>query len=143
MKNTIKMFGIIAIVAVIGFAMAGCATGGGSSGGGTSAADEAKLAAVAPGDVPANLVGRWFSDERKRRGDFYFEITADGKVITEDDAFTIHADGTHLWMPHPTMGEVAFPSFSESGRTPYKLVGNTLNLTMNVMGHTMEMELFR
>jgi len=29
MKNMVKLFGVIALVAVIGFSMAGCDTGGG------------------------------------------------------------------------------------------------------------------
>jgi len=33
MKNMVKLFGVIALVAVIGFSMAGCDTGGGGSGG--------------------------------------------------------------------------------------------------------------
>ena len=36
MKNMVKLFGAIALVAVIGFSMAGCDTGGGGGGGGGS-----------------------------------------------------------------------------------------------------------
>jgi len=35
MKNMVKLFGAIALVALIGFSMAGCDTGGGGSGGGS------------------------------------------------------------------------------------------------------------
>ena len=145
MKYTLKVFGIIAFIAVIGFSIAGCASLGGSGGGGGSASDEARLAAVPAGDVPANLVGRWFGDSRKRRGDFAFEITADGKFIDEDGdpQYPVHADATHIWFPHPIMGEAAFPAGNERGRTPYRLSGNTLTLPMTVMGMTMELEFFR
>ena len=144
MKNTIKMkailriAGIIAFVAVIGFAMVGCATGGGKS-----AADDTKLADVAPGDVPANLVGRWFDDARKRSGDFEFEITADGKFRNDDgDAFTIHADETHLWLVDSTGAEMGF-SQEQGQRNPYRISGNTLYITSTVMGMTVELELFK
>jgi len=45
MKNTIKVLGIVALIAVIGFSFAACDTGGGSGGGGGSGELWAKLTA--------------------------------------------------------------------------------------------------
>jgi len=55
MKNTIKIFGIIALVVIIGLSMASCGGGGGSSspaaGTGSTAAPAAPTAAAAPAAI--------------------------------------------------------------------------------------------
>ena len=141
MKNTLKILGIIAFIVVIGFSIVGCASLGGGGGGGSSS-NEASLAAVPAGDVPANLVGRWYDDARKRRGDFAFEITADGKLIQDGGTNTLFADATHIWI---SVGNGIIASFdARTGeKTPYRLVGNSLFMTLTVMGYTVEMEYFR
>ena len=144
MKNTLNVFGIIAFVAIIGFSSVGCASFGGSGGGGGGggASNEARLTAVPAGNVPANLVGTWYDDARKRRGDFVFEITADGKIVQTGGVNTIYADETHLWLMHPQGGEISFTQV-RGERTPYRISGNNLYLTMIVMGHTIETQYFR
>jgi len=141
MKNTLKILGIIAFIAVIGFPIVGCASLGGGGGGGNSS-NEASLAAVPAGDVPANLVGRWYDDARKRRGDFVQEITADGKLIVDGGSIsTLYADATHLWLS--SNGVTSSLDGSVGQKTPYRLVGNSLFMTITAMGMTMETELFR
>jgi hypothetical protein len=49
MKNTLKLFGIIAFVTVIGFTMAACGDGDDGGGGGSS------------NTIPSELLGRWYS----------------------------------------------------------------------------------
>ena len=57
MKNKLKLLGIIAVVAVIGFSMVGCDNGNGGGGGG----------------VPAELVGTWVNADFRD-----IEFAADG-----------------------------------------------------------------
>ena len=59
MKNSIKLFGVIAMVAIIGFSMAACDNG--STGGG--------------GKVPEELRGKWLGNDG---GPIYLFFNADG-----------------------------------------------------------------
>ena len=54
MKNKVKIFGIIAIVAIIGFSMAACDSGGDSGGGGGGNTDPKTITIV---DVPSSWAG--------------------------------------------------------------------------------------
>jgi len=145
MKNTFKILGIIAFIAVIGFSIVGCASfgGGGGSSSGSSSSNETSLAAVPAGDVPANLVGKWYDDAKKRKGDFVQEITADGKLILDGgDISTLYADATHLWISSAE-GTISSLDGTIGQKTPYRLEGNSLFMTITAMGMTMETELFR
>ena len=54
MKNTFKLIGIIAFVAIIGFSMASCDSGGDSGGGGKNNTEPKTIIIV---DVPSNWAG--------------------------------------------------------------------------------------
>jgi len=57
MKNVLKFFGIIAILALIGFSVISCVS-----------------LKPSPSYVTPNVIGKWYNES----GDFVFEITADG-----------------------------------------------------------------
>ena len=75
MKNFLKLFGIIALVAVIGFSMAACGGDDGGNGNGNGT-----------GSFNTDLVGKW---ENTNYG--YFEFTADGTGSFHKDIF--HQNG--------------------------------------------------
>jgi hypothetical protein len=77
MKNTIKLFGIIAIVAVIGFTFAACGDGGGGGGGGGGGNNGGKLELTG---VSANDLQTWagqtatVSFTTSAAGDYYYVL---------------------------------------------------------------------
>jgi len=142
MKN-VKFLGIIALAAVIVFSMSSCLIlgGGGISGGGSggssgssgSGGGSANITDVKPGNVPQELVGRWFEDQRKRPRDFVFEITADGKFINPDNsAATAIAEGGVLRLVDNDGKTIVVNGLAFSW--PYKVVGNTLYKTQTFPG---------
>ena len=68
MKNKFKFLAIIAMVAVIGFSMAGCDEDNGGGGGGVKF------------NVPAELVGKWHNSQENADAEtgFFIEIKSDG-----------------------------------------------------------------
>jgi hypothetical protein len=67
MKSLVKVFGIIALIAVIGFAFAGCSNGTGGSGGGNK--------------IPAELVAKWYSTQELADEEYsggYLQVMSDG-----------------------------------------------------------------
>jgi len=91
MKNVLKVLGIIALVAVIGFSMVSC--GDDDSGGG--------------GKVPTELVGKWYSDSGKTN--FVFQVYDNGGVDDAPDK------------PNETFGKITLKSGTgASGVFTYK-----------------------
>ena len=143
MKNSSKFFGIITLLVVVGFSMVSCGSlpfGGGSSGGGGGGSASINLADVTPGNVPQDIVGRWFMDERKRARDFIFEITSDGKYVTESDALTVIAEGGVMRLYQ--RGSLVTDPMGNS-EMPYRIAGNTLYITTRVFGNTVEAPYYR
>jgi hypothetical protein len=87
MKNILKLMGIIALAAVIGFAMAACDTGGGSGNNNNNNS----------GSGSAALVGKWYAtqddaDKGVEESKIPIEFTSDGKVKkygTDRGAYTV------------------------------------------------------
>ncbi|MCL2763202.1 MAG: hypothetical protein FWD36_08380 [Treponema sp.] len=73
MKNTCKLFGIIALAAVIMFSMAACK--GKTSG--SSAESASVSASTASSNVPSELIGKWGMP-----GMVLFEFTTDGLLMS-------------------------------------------------------------
>ena len=74
MKNIVKLFGVIALVAVIGFSMAGCPspTGSGGGGGGSPAAQKAMYGGIAAnGDAYLLEITEKVSRYTAKTGDTY------------------------------------------------------------------------
>jgi hypothetical protein len=88
MKRVFRLLGIIAVMAVIGFALGGCPTATGGDGG---------------SDIPAELVAKWYIDannngtvDAAEKTTAAYEFKADGKlVVAGTDAgltFTVSGD---------------------------------------------------
>ena len=100
MKNVIKVFGIVALIAIFGFSFAACdnATGGGGGDGG--------------GSIPAALAARWYFSQ------------ADADVGGEDGmsgfAYEFKADGTWIAVVGGVIGKI---SVSGNTITTYSSAG--------------------
>jgi len=133
MKNFSKLFGIIALIAVIGFSFASCKDSGsdGSSGGGAGGT----IGSGAGGTDPA-LNGRWkaapglkINEITFNNGNFlYIEDDYDylkGTYTTKDGKITF--TGTHYkWNDPPTDKWEVYNSVEI---VPYSISGNKLTVT--------------
>ena len=106
MKNKLKLLGIIAAVAVIGFSMVGCDNGNGGGGGG----------------IPANLLGTWVENET---GDIW--VIGNGTIQETQNGvvrnMTFSVSGNNITLNVPGFG---------SAQGTFTVSGNTL--TTNILG---------
>ena len=90
MKNKLKFFGIIVMIAVIGFSMTACGDGGGDDGG-----DGKKIFYVVSynsytGDIVVAFAYIFYSeDEEEAKDNAIIAITEDDVVFTPNDVVTI------------------------------------------------------
>jgi hypothetical protein len=115
MKNLFRLFGIIALAAVIGFSMAACGGGGDDDDGGSNG--------ISP---PSQLVGEWNSSD----GQGYITIKSDGEInsLYYKFFFFILSSSTLK----PTSGTIVFgysEMLGESGRFSYSISGNTMTIS--------------
>jgi len=110
MKNVFKFLGIIALVAVIGFSMAGCDTGGSGGGGGGS----------------DNLPGTTWNGE----GGDKLTFNADKKVVYDTGAIVGTLNGTYTISGNSVnvnyKGTLSGANYNEDW--VYTLSGNTLTV---------------
>jgi hypothetical protein len=123
MKKLWKIFGIIALVGVIGLGMAGCKTdgggddttpsgGGGGGGGGTGG-----------GGIPSELVAIWYTDtNNNKQVDEYEDMVA---------AYEFKGDGTLL-----VAGQNMGVTFSVSG-DQITMSGATTSITFSINGNAL------
>jgi len=112
MKKFFKLFGVIVLVAIIGFSMAACG-GDDDDGDGVS--------------VPSQLVGEWYSSD----GQYSITIKPDGEINSlRVNAFFFILPSSTLG---PTSGNIVFGYQSEligpSGRFSYSITGNTMTIS--------------
>jgi hypothetical protein len=90
MKNAIKFFWIIALIAVIGFSMMAC---GDDDGGGSSSG----------GKIPSGLVARWYNDEECTS--VAFTINSNGKMNISFGTYAISVSNDTITFtdPNPVM----------------------------------------
>ena len=109
MKNLLKLFGIIALVVVIGFSMVACSDDNGDNGNSSSSG------------VPAELVATWYKTEAG--------ATAEDPL---DVAFIIDENGTvNVWYALSVSGSTITVSImeEEEGTVKFAIDGKKLTLT--------------
>jgi len=119
MKNVFKVLGIIALVAVIGFSMAGCKNdddSNGSSGGGGGGG----------GGAGSALVGKWYSTQTAANagtGSATYEFSSDGKIFVGGNSVSsLSYTATANTITTTTSGV-------SLGTINYKIEGTKLTLT--------------
>jgi len=118
MKNSIKLFGIIAMVAIIGFSMAACDNGSTGGGGG--------------GKVPEALRGNWLGNS----GEEYLKFDANGlgDLNSSSDPATSFSDVRIWWNVASVTGNTLnlhhrdFGS-SVDGKVDYSITDDQLTLS--------------
>jgi len=107
MKNIFKVFGFIALLAVIGFSMSACDNGGGGGGGGS-------------GDGGGGLVGKWQSST----GYFIITFTAT-KFTWKNDSDLEFYSGTYEFDPSTGTGTLN----DKGGDMPFTLSDGLLTVS--------------
>jgi hypothetical protein len=126
MKNTIKLFGIIILVAIIGFSFAACDDGSGDNGGGNG------------GGGGNSIVAIWWTSQALANADgipsingYALEFRSDGRLIINGSAtqyYTYTANGgilTVTWTGSTTGNTV-------TGSSSYSINGTALTINSNI-----------
>jgi len=118
MKNTIKVLGIIVLIAVLAFTMITCNRGGSSEAAGSSAASSS--GSTSNSNVPSDLIGKWGV-----YGMAMFEFTSSGiqfgRMMGGDPDLTLEirktGDAIEVKDPAGSGWEVLFNSYTVTGNT--------------------------
>ncbi len=140
MKNFVKFFGMIALIAVIGFALVGCDTGNGGGGGSITSVTITGIPSEYNGDdfdififnaLPGYSVASDEEEDAVENGSITFKLTDnDYNDFTKVGSYAIrldnYDDNSEFWYTDgKTLAELGIASEADANKMPrYSLSGN-------------------